>query len=230
MEPLSYKNSSRHLGPAVKQLAPVDLQSPLILGKSSNDSDINPPSVQLKRTLLAYHNKVWENWLATRDVVGRVIFVTVLGCAVLMSFKLSSVKFGRMRTTSSWASHRPIAETSSLARTANPFSDHRSSITGKLKKLLAKATKKLRSHSDAGNLQSSVFAANLSSSMAAVFRTPMPMQEAEMLVKQWQAAKAQALGPNHQIDSLSEVLDDSMLVQVKSMFLCGFVYLTYLYN
>lgn len=212
-EPLSYKNSSRHLGSAVKQLAPADLQSPLILGKNGNESDINPPSVQLKRNLGAYHSKVWENWLTTRDVVGRVTFVTVLGCVVLMTFKLSGLKFGRMRTTSRLASHKSIVETSSLARTTDPSLDCRSSITYKLKKLLVKVTKQLRNRSDGGNLQSSGLAANLSSSMAAVDRSPMPMQEAEMLVKQWQAAKAQALGPSHQIDSLSEVLDDSMLVQ-----------------
>lgn len=216
-EPLSYKNSSRHLGSAVKQLAPADLQSPLILGKNGNESDINPPSVQLKRNLGAYHSKVWENWLTTRDVVGRVTFVTVLGCVVLMTFKLSGLKFGRMRTTSRLASHKSIVETSSLARTTDPSLDCRSSITYKLKKLLVKVTKQLRNRSDGGNLQSSGLAANLSSSMAAVDRSPMPMQEAEMLVKQWQAAKAQALGPSHQIDSLSEVLDDSMLVQWQAL-------------
>lgn len=216
-EPLSYKNTSRHLGSAVKQLAPADLQSPLILGKNGNESDINPPSVQLKRNLGAYHSKVWENWLTTRDVVGRVTFVTVLGCVVLMTFKLSGLKFGRMRTTSRLASHKSIVETSSLARTTDPSLDCRSSITYKLKKLLVKVTKQLRNRSDGGNLQSSGLAANLSSSMAAVDRSPMPMQEAEMLVKQWQAAKAQALGPSHQIDSLSEVLDDSMLVQWQAL-------------
>ncbi|KAJ9678217.1 hypothetical protein PVL29_022954 [Vitis rotundifolia] len=216
-EPLSYKNSSRHLGSAVKQLAPADLQSPLILGKNSNESDINPPSVQLKRNLGAYHSKVWENWLTTRDVVGRGTLVTVLGCIALMTFKLSGLKFGRMRTTSRLASHKPIVETSSLARTTDPSLDCRSSITDKLKKLLVKVPKQLRNCSDAGNLQSSGLAANLSSSMAAVDRSPMPMQEAEMLVKQWQAAKAQALGPSHQIDSLSEVLDDSMLVQWQAL-------------
>lgn len=161
-------------------------------------------------------------------MVQKRIFVTVLGCVVLISFKLSGVKFGRMSTTSSWASHKPIVETNSLSRTANPSLDHRSSITDKLKKLLVKVTKHPRTCSDAGNLQSSCFAANLSTSIAAVCRTPMPVQEAEMLVKQWQAAKAQALGPKYQIDSLSEVLDDLMLVQVKSFFHCGFVFLTYI--
>jgi hypothetical protein len=43
----------------------------------------------------------------------------------------------------------------------------------------------------------------------------MPVEEAEALVKHWQAIKAEALGPGHQVHSLSEVLDESMLAQVK---------------
>lgn len=42
----------------------------------------------------------------------------------------------------------------------------------------------------------------------------MPMEEAEALVKQWQIIKAEALGPSYQVHSLSEILDESMLVQV----------------
>ena len=45
-------------------------------------------------------------------------------------------------------------------------------------------------------------------------RKLMPMEEAEVLVKQWQIIKAEALGPRYQVHSLSEILDESMLVQV----------------
>ncbi|KAK1320598.1 hypothetical protein QJS10_CPA03g02601 [Acorus calamus] len=41
----------------------------------------------------------------------------------------------------------------------------------------------------------------------------MPLDEAEVLVRQWQTIKAEALGPNHEIESLSDVLGDSMLHQ-----------------
>ncbi|KAF6153300.1 hypothetical protein GIB67_003490 [Kingdonia uniflora] len=45
-------------------------------------------------------------------------------------------------------------------------------------------------------------------------KRPFPVEEAEALVKQWQAIKAEALGPDHQLQSLSEVLSESMLTQV----------------
>lgn len=56
----------------------------------------------------------------------------------------------------------------------------------------------------------------------------MALEEAEALVKQWQAIKAEALGPNYQLQNLSEVLAESMLAQVKyRMFLLmlSFIYL-----
>lgn len=45
----------------------------------------------------------------------------------------------------------------------------------------------------------------------------MPVEEAEDLVKHWQAIKAKALGPGHQVHSLSEVLDESMLAEWQSL-------------
>lgn len=200
------------------------------MGKNNNENDSNPPSVQLKRKLGAYHRKVWENWLVNGEIVSGTTLVAVLGCLVLMTFKLTGVKFGRIRTASRWAFHKPVAQTSSLGQKTDTSLDCRSSITVELKKLLLKVTKRLRNPSDAGNLQSSSLAANPPSSMT-VYRHPMPVQEAEMLVKQWQTTKAQALGPSHQVDSLSEMLDDSMLVQVKSVywfchnFMLPFIYL-----
>ena len=53
-----------------------------------------------------------------------------------------------------------------------------------------------------------------SSSIAAMSWKLMPMEEAEALVKQGQIIKAEALGPSYQVHSLSEILDESMLVQV----------------
>jgi hypothetical protein len=44
------------------------------------------------------------------------------------------------------------------------------------------------------------------------------VEEAEALVNHWQAIKAEALGPWYQVHSLSEVLDESMLAQVKYIF------------
>ncbi|KAK1272989.1 hypothetical protein QJS04_geneDACA019186 [Acorus gramineus] len=46
-----------------------------------------------------------------------------------------------------------------------------------------------------------------------LYKRQMPLDEAEALVRQWQTIKAEALGPNHEIESLSDVLRDSMLHQ-----------------
>lgn len=45
-------------------------------------------------------------------------------------------------------------------------------------------------------------------------RRQMPLEEAEALVRQWQDIKAEALGPNHQIQALSDILAESMLSRV----------------
>ncbi|PQQ18229.1 plastid division protein CDP1 chloroplastic [Prunus yedoensis var. nudiflora] len=72
----------------VKQLAPTDLQSPLILGKTGSGSSASASSVQLKRNLGMHHDKVWNGWVARGVLVGRITFVAVLGCIVFASLSL----------------------------------------------------------------------------------------------------------------------------------------------
>lgn len=224
-ETLPYANSSQYLGSAVKQLAPTNLQSPLTSEKNTSGGNISSPSVQLKRNLGVRHNKVWEDWLVPGDVVGKVTFVTVLGCIFFATFKLSGMKFGKMTRASYWASCKPNMETSSIVGSASssleydigPTYIEGISIAGRLKKLLATVKLKLGNCSDTGNLQNSCLAASLPSSMTAVYRRQMPVEEAESLVKQWQYIKAEALGVSHEVHSLSEVLDESMLVQWQSL-------------
>ncbi|KAL2461842.1 Plastid division protein CDP1 [Abeliophyllum distichum] len=61
-EPVSRADSSRHLGLAAKQLAPFNLQSPLIEVKS-NAGTGSTPSIQLKRSLGAWRSEEWKFWL-----------------------------------------------------------------------------------------------------------------------------------------------------------------------
>jgi hypothetical protein len=210
-ESLSYASSSQLLGSAVKQLAP-DLQSPLVLGKNSSGSNGSTSSGQLNRNPGIHHNKVWENWLAQK-LVGRITSIAVLGCIMFATFKLAGMSVNKMKRASKWNSSTQNMETSSLVERTDLSVD----IAGRLKKLLAMVKIQFRNRSDAKNPQVLSPAASLSSSMTAVYRRLMPMEEAEALVRQWQAIKAEALGPNHQVHSLSDVLDESMLVQVKCM-------------
>lgn len=222
---LSYTNSSQHLGPAVKQLAPSNLQGTLMADKNNNESNISMASVQLKRNLGADNHKIWESWLEFYNVVGRITFVMALGCILFATCKPSALQLWRVRCSTRSASGKPGIDTSShawtldssLDRNLGPDCIKRNSVAYKLKKLLSMFTMWLGNHPDAANLQNSCLAASLSSSMTAVYKRPMPMEEAESLVKQWQIIKAEALGPSYKVHSLFQVLDGPMLIQWQAL-------------
>ncbi|XWS42946.1 hypothetical protein CRYUN_Cryun16bG0057600 [Craigia yunnanensis] len=217
--------SSVHIASAVKQLALTDLQSPLVTGDNSSGSNVSASSVQLKRKFGVNQNKAWESWFSQWNVTERVTFVAVLGCIVLSSFKLSGMRLSGVRHMPIWASGKPHMSTGSLTCKGDSSLDYNvgsayikeSGIGGRIKKLLELAKVQFRNPSDARNSQSSRIPVSLSSSIAAVDRKQMSAEEAEALVRQWQAVKAEALGPNHLVHSLSEALDESMLIQVKSI-------------
>lgn len=219
---LSRMNSSQNLGTAVKQLAPIDLQSSLILDKSNNGSNVSASSVQLKRNIGMHHNKVWESWLSQASIFRKYTSVAVLGCIFFASFRLTGMNVNRMRSSSKCIPSKINTHEDSLVwKTDSSINDNpvptyinEDGISGSIKKALGIVATWFHSKSDAGNTQTLSPIANLSSSMRAMSRRLMPVEEAEELVKQWQETKAEALGPSHQVHSLSEVLDDPMLSQV----------------
>ncbi|KAL9253470.1 Plastid division protein CDP1, chloroplastic-like protein [Drosera capensis] len=83
----------------------------------------------------------------------------------------------------------------------------------RIKNLISLAFSSLRNSSSGRSQKGSCLTASLSSTLPAVRSRVMPVEEAEALVRQWQAVKADALGPNHQVHLLTDVLDDSMLHQ-----------------
>lgn len=218
---LSRMNSSQNLGTAVKQLAPIDLQSSLILDKSNNGSNVSASSVQLKRNIGMHHNKVWESWLSQASIFRKYTSVAVLGCIFFASFRLTGMNVNRMRSSSKCIPSKINTHEDSLVwKTDSSINDNpvptyinEDGISGSIKKALGIVATWFYSKSDAGNTQTLSPIANLSSSMRAMSRRLMPVEEAEELVKQWQETKAEALGPSHQVHSLSEVLDDPMLSQ-----------------
>lgn len=219
--PLSYTNSSRHLGSAVKQLAPSNLQGTLTVGKASSESNDTMPSVQLKRNLGTHPDKLWKSWLGSYNVFGKIAFVMALGCILFATLKLSAMQLWRVRSSARWASGKAGITDSSLDRSLGPAFISGNSIAYKLKKLTSVFKMQIgRNHPDAANLRSSGITASLSSSVKAVYKSPMPMKDAESLVKQWQAVKAEALGPGHKVHSLFQVLDGPMLAQVNFVWIC----------
>ncbi|KAK4350709.1 hypothetical protein RND71_030022 [Anisodus tanguticus] len=222
-EPLSYGDTSRHLGSAVKQLAPTNLQAQLTMDKVNVDNAAGMPSVQLKRNLGA-GRKVWEIWLGLNSIVEKIIFVVSVGCVIFVSFKLMNVQLWRTKNGSGWLLNTPRMTSSHSWKMDFPrdpsyrlASNKRSGIIEKIKKLLPKFTMQTGRRPQASGLQNSFFAAGLSPSATEAYKTPMPIEEAETLIKKWQTIKAEALGPDHNIDGLFDVLDEPMLVQWQTL-------------
>ncbi|KAL5721353.1 hypothetical protein ACHQM5_005009 [Ranunculus cassubicifolius] len=90
-------NSVRHSGAAVTQLAPSDMQSPLMGIKTSSGNGTPQQSVQLKRRLGSHHENIWDSWSISGFMMGRVALVTVAGCLAVIAFKLLSIQIRQMR-------------------------------------------------------------------------------------------------------------------------------------
>lgn len=213
----SCSEASRHIGSAVKQLAPPNLQSPLVEGKAIAGNNVGTPSTQLKRTLGSKQGGVWKMWLDFRHVIGKMVSATVLGCILAALFKLINSKQLRLGNGSRWRMYEQrIAATSDssmdfkLKRTRTK----QNGIMRQIQKVLSLVKMQSGEHPESADLRTASLSSGLSSTKSAMYRFPMPVEDAEALVKQWQATKAEALGPNHDIHRLGEILDGPMLEQV----------------
>eukprot|EP00268_Persea_americana_P066481 TRINITY_DN9058_c0_g1_i4.p1 TRINITY_DN9058_c0_g1~~TRINITY_DN9058_c0_g1_i4.p1 ORF type:complete len:786 (+),score=184.10 TRINITY_DN9058_c0_g1_i4:280-2637(+) len=211
-EPRLHTNLTRHLGPAVKQLTPANLPTQLTTDKNINNTV--PPPVQLKRSLGTHQKKVWENWWATVNIGGRIAVAAVVGCCFFTSCNLLNMQFGGMRSPSKWKSTESKMTSSTLSQ----------SMDQRIGKLLGMIKNPLKHPPDARTMENSwplddLFSITKASadSMNVLRKRQMALEEAEALVKQWQAIKAEALGPNYQLQNLSEVLAESMLAQWKAL-------------
>lgn len=184
--------------------------------------------MQLKRNLGAQHYNVWPIWFGEHNVGGNMIVVTTLGFILFLTLKLFSVQLGSSRFTSGWALKKPKTDSSSIVCTIDSSLHQKqgpdflkgNNIISKLTQILSSQKVQLRSSSEAGALKTSSLD-NMNSLKTAVYQRPMHMEEAETLVKQWQTIKAEALGPNHQVNSLFELLDEAMLAQVICIYIVG---------
>ncbi|KAL8111008.1 hypothetical protein AgCh_026682 [Apium graveolens] len=219
-------NFSQHFGTAVDQLSPPNLQASSIAVKVNSGNNDSLPSVQLKRNLGAQHYNIWSIWSGKHNVGGNMIVVTALGFILFLSLKLFSVQLGSSGFTSRWALKNPKTDSSSVVCTTDSSLHQKrgpaflkgNNIISKLTQILSSQKVQLRSSSEGGALKTSSLD-NRNFLKTAVYHRPMHMEEAETLVKQWQTIKAEALGPNHQVNSLFELLDEAMLVQVICMYI-----------
>lgn len=217
----SCTETSRHLGSAVKQLAPPNLQSPLVEGKVIAGNNVGAPSIQLKRTLGSKQGGAWNMWLDFSHVIGKMVYATVLGCILAALFKLINSQQLRLGKGSRWrmyeqriAANSPNLTDSSMDFKLRHTRTKQNGIMRQIQKVLSLVKMQSGDHPESADLQAASLSSGLSSSKSLTYRLPMPVEDAEALVKQWQAIKAEALGPNHDIHGLGEILDGPMLVQV----------------
>ncbi|KNA09829.1 hypothetical protein SOVF_149940 [Spinacia oleracea] len=205
--------SSQHLGPAVKQLTPTNLRSPLQEAKSGTQSDTCTPSPQLKRDLGSHRHKAANSWMAKGDIVGHITFVTILGCIVFATSKMLGRQGGHVYD------YR-LANRKTLSSTLGDHSGHNgmhSNFAAAMQQFLSTLKLRSKNHPNTGNRKISSVTAGLSSPTPTIYERVMTLEEAEDLVNQWQVIKAEALGPDHQIDSLFDILDDTMLLEWQAL-------------
>lgn len=221
---MQFLNSSQHLYTAVEQLAPTDSHSPVVSAKNSDESDASMPSVQLKRNLGLQQNKIWDGWLSQSSLIRGVSVVALLGCTVFFALKLKGTRSGRLQSVPIWVLGKPHSESDSFLWKTESENAKRnlmngSGIVGNIKPLLDMFKMHHGTRPHTLYPKSSPLAATLSNSVSEVRTRPMLTEDAEELVRQWENIKAEALGPTHQIYSLSEILDESMLVQVLFLYI-----------
>lgn len=200
------------------RLAPVSLQSQLVMDSKSDSMHVQPD--QLRRDLGSPKKKIWENWWILNDVFGRITLFSVVGGLVFILLKLFPMQYGRVRNLSTTYTSNPRMHASSKFWMADVSPSYQSSsaiidksnIVRSLRKVMEGYGKTLKHPVDEGMLQNQCTDDGSFSNL--LQKRLMPFNEAESLVRQWQETKAEALGPGHQIQCLSDVLGDTMLTQV----------------
>ncbi|AES76369.2 plastid division protein CDP1 [Medicago truncatula] len=219
-EPRSYMSSSSNLGFAVKQLTPTDLQGSLLSGKNENGVNQSEQTVKVKRNLSTHHNGIWNNHFTRAQVFERITHITILGCIAFACMKLlgmnlgkngSNLAFKKAHTSTSWTTN------SSANYTVGPTYIRRSSVGNKLKGLISMVKMQFLRRPDAESRSGLHSTLTSSSSPINVYRRLMPVEEAETLIREWQTIKAEALGPSHEVNGLTDVLDESMLAQWQAL-------------
>lgn len=196
-----------HLGEAVKQLAPTNLGLHSSMDRQVNGSGTT--SVPLKRNPGSHPLKTLELWGLTGDVIGKLAYSALLGFVVFGTLKLVRFQFGHMKYAN------PSRESASISSLNEASAPEGSFITSSVRKHFENLSKLLwlsdRVYSNSEERERYPVP---NDTTAAVCKQKMDIQEAEALVKQWQDIKSEALGPDYQIDMLSEILDGSMLSKV----------------
>ncbi|GAB2227980.1 hypothetical protein Droror1_Dr00009809 [Drosera rotundifolia] len=209
--PLSDRRIDSDLGSVVKQPVPLNLQNTPQETRAENQSDMNMTSAQFKRELGSRRNQDVESSSIPKFLVEGTTFVAVLGCIVFVTCRLMGMHCRKL-PQALWLGRACRMENSSFS-TYKRDSISDDYPADRIKNLISLAFSSLRNSPSGRSQKDLCLTASLSSTLPAVRCRVMPVKEAEALVREWQAIKAEALGPNHQVHLLTDVLDDSMLHQ-----------------
>ncbi|XP_042456334.1 plastid division protein CDP1, chloroplastic-like [Zingiber officinale] len=205
-------SSTNHLGEAVKQLAPVNLQMQKAEGGTAGTASLRS---QLKN-LESDRKRFWESWFMKGDTAGMIAYMTLFGCILLGSFKLFALQFTHSRIPHTTKSYQPrIVSEAADIKYCKPGSIDLG-ITSQMWKFWVMLSENFQNKINFGSLQQSWPSQDVSSPVSAsvaINKQEMPIKEAEALVKQWQYIKAEALGPEHQIQLLPSILSGTMLMK-----------------
>lgn len=139
-----------------------------------------------------------------------MVYATALSCILVAMFKLINSQQLRLGNGSRWRmyEHRISASSPTLTDCSTDFSFRRAKQNGimrQIQRVFSLVKMQYRDNPESDDLQTSSVSSSIST-----YRFPMPVEDAEAIVKQWQAIKAEALG-----------LDGPMLAQVVSFHDCG---------
>ncbi|KAG6537068.1 hypothetical protein ZIOFF_002148 [Zingiber officinale] len=205
-------SSTNHLGEAVKQLAPVNLQMQKAEGGTAGTASLRS---QLKN-LESDRKRFWESWFMKGDTAGMIAYMTLFGCILLGSFKLFALQFTHSRIPHTTKSYQPrIVSEAADIKYCKPGSIDLG-ITSQMWKFWVMLSENFQNKINFGSLQQTWPSQDVSSPVSAsvaINKQEMPIKEAEALVKQWQYIKAEALGPEHQIQLLPSILSGTMLMK-----------------
>lgn len=207
-------SSTNHLGEVVKQLAPVNLQMQKAEGGTAGTASLRS---QLKN-LESHRKRFWQSWFVKGDTAGKIAYMALFGCILLGSFKLFALQCTYSRIPHRMKSYQPrIVSEAAAIKYCKPGSIDLD-IMSQMRKFWVMFSENFQNKINVRSLRQTWPSQDVSSPVSAcvaINKQEMPIKEAEALVKQWQYIKAEALGPEHQIQLLSSILSGTMLVKVK---------------
>ncbi|KAH9323444.1 hypothetical protein KI387_018083, partial [Taxus chinensis] len=201
-------------------LSPSSTQTPSIFNKSRNAS-----SLIWNQNVGVSRKRLSRSWSGKGKTVGKLFLVALLAGCAFISIRLHLQSKPMAHSYKSFAT-QPDCSIKRSACSADQSSSHSTStaqtlrenigsrITMAIAKSLMPFAKQHENQADENAWPVTDLSLLIGKSRRNVFyRKQMAFREAESLVRRWQSTKAEALGPNHEIHRLSEILAEPMLSQ-----------------